>query len=67
MPLHKKRPFPLVEARQNLDPGELVYQIRFTKEILLDYKYPLILILLYWVIYLMESAFDGFNSHECLI
>lgn len=38
MPLHKKKPFPLVEAPQNLDPSELVYQIRFTKEILLDYK-----------------------------
>lgn len=38
MPLHKRKPFPLCDPPKDLDPNELVYQIRFTKEIFRDYQ-----------------------------
>ncbi|ONK57685.1 uncharacterized protein A4U43_C09F3020 [Asparagus officinalis] len=38
MPLHKKKPFPLVDPPHDLKPSEHVYQIRFTKEVLRDYQ-----------------------------
>ncbi|CAN1787499.1 Bromodomain adjacent to zinc finger domain protein 1A [Linum perenne] len=37
MPLLKKTPFPLAESPQDLEPEDLVYQVRFTKEIFRDY------------------------------
>lgn len=43
MPLHKRKPFPLADPPKDLDPNELVYQIRFTKEIFCDYQYPFLL------------------------
>ncbi|KAL5704141.1 hypothetical protein ACHQM5_022613 [Ranunculus cassubicifolius] len=38
MPLYKRTPFPLVEPPESLEPHELVYQVRFTKEIFKDYR-----------------------------
>ncbi|CAM0945664.1 unnamed protein product [Alopecurus aequalis] len=38
MPLFKKKPFSLLEPPKDLDPEEKVFQIRFTKEIFLDYQ-----------------------------
>ncbi|CAN1132787.1 DDT domain-containing protein DDB_G0282237 [Linum perenne] len=38
MPLLKKTPFPLAESPQDLEPEDLVYQVRFTKEIFRDYQ-----------------------------
>lgn len=38
MPLYKRKPFSLVEVPNDLDPKELVFQIRFTKEIFRDYQ-----------------------------
>ncbi|XP_015571067.1 DDT domain-containing protein DDB_G0282237 isoform X1 [Ricinus communis] len=38
MPLLKKKPFTLLEPPQDLKPNELVYQVRFTKEIFRDYQ-----------------------------
>jgi hypothetical protein len=46
MPLLKKKPFSLAEPPKDLDPRELVYQVRFTKEIFRDYQYPLSIVLL---------------------
>ena len=40
MPLLKKKAFPLLEPPKDLDPNELVYQVRFTKELFRDYQYP---------------------------
>lgn len=40
MPLLKKKQFSLAEPPKDLDPCELVYQVRFTKEIFRDYQYP---------------------------
>ncbi|KAK9292563.1 hypothetical protein L1049_020537 [Liquidambar formosana] len=37
MPLLKRKPFPVVETPKDLKPRELVYQVRFTKEIFRDY------------------------------
>ncbi|KAF1888018.1 hypothetical protein Lal_00024030 [Lupinus albus] len=37
MPLLRRKPFTLVEPPKDLKPDELVYQIRFTKEIFRDY------------------------------
>ncbi|CAI0430907.1 unnamed protein product [Linum tenue] len=37
MPLLKKTPFPLVEPPEDLEPKDLVYQVRYTKEIFHDY------------------------------
>ncbi|KAL5566356.1 hypothetical protein UlMin_029520 [Ulmus minor] len=37
MPLLKRTPFSLAEPPKDLEPHELVYQIRFTKEIFRDY------------------------------
>ncbi|KAF5727635.1 hypothetical protein HS088_TW22G01331 [Tripterygium wilfordii] len=37
MPLFKRKPFELLELPSDLEPDELVYQIRFTKEIFRDY------------------------------
>lgn len=37
MPLFKRKPFALVEKPKDLKPNELVFQIRFTKEIFRDY------------------------------
>lgn len=37
MPLLKRKPFTLLEPPKDLDPCELVFQIRFTKEIFRDY------------------------------
>lgn len=38
MPLHKRKLFSLSDAPHDLDPNELVYQVRFTKEIFRDYQ-----------------------------
>ncbi|KAL9225530.1 hypothetical protein vseg_001439 [Gypsophila vaccaria] len=38
MPLLKRKPFSLLEPPNDLDPRELVFQIRFTKEIFRDYQ-----------------------------
>ncbi|KAL6551902.1 hypothetical protein OROGR_008056 [Orobanche gracilis] len=38
MPLYKRKPIALVEKPDDLNPTELVFQIRFTKEIFRDYK-----------------------------
>lgn len=38
MPLLKRKPFSLVEPPQDLEPHELVYQVRFTKEIFRNYQ-----------------------------
>eukprot|EP00258_Populus_trichocarpa_P039670 XP_024455689.1 DDT domain-containing protein DDB_G0282237 isoform X3 [Populus trichocarpa] len=38
MPLLKKKPFTLLEPPKDLEPNELVYQVRFTKEIFRDYE-----------------------------
>lgn len=40
MPFLKRKPFPLAEPPKDLEPRELVYQVRFTKEIFRDYQYP---------------------------
>lgn len=40
MPLLKRKPFSLVEPPQDLESHELVYQVRFTKEIFRNYQYP---------------------------
>lgn len=37
MPLYKRKPFALVERPKDLEPRELVFQVRFTKEIFRDY------------------------------
>ncbi|KAJ8542364.1 hypothetical protein K7X08_017230 [Anisodus acutangulus] len=37
MPLYKRKPFDLVEKPKDLKPNELVFQVRFTKEIFKDY------------------------------
>ncbi|XP_062148505.1 uncharacterized protein LOC133857305 isoform X2 [Alnus glutinosa] len=37
MPLLKRKPFSLAEPPKDLEPHELVYQVRFTKEIFQDY------------------------------
>ncbi|KAL6219740.1 hypothetical protein ACLB2K_007499 [Fragaria x ananassa] len=37
MPLLKRKPFPLAELPDDLDPNELVYQVRYTGEIFRDY------------------------------
>lgn len=47
MPLHKRKPFPLADPPKDLDPNELVYQIRFTKEIFQDYQEYLNRLILY--------------------
>ncbi|KAG6658687.1 DDT domain-containing protein DDB_G0282237-like isoform X2 [Carya illinoinensis] len=38
MPLLKRKPFSLAEPPKDLEPNELVYQVRFTKEIFRDYQ-----------------------------
>ncbi|MQM01478.1 hypothetical protein Taro_034233 [Colocasia esculenta] len=38
MPLYKRTHFELVKQPEDLDPRELVYQVRFTKEIFRDYQ-----------------------------
>ncbi|CAI9758365.1 unnamed protein product [Fraxinus pennsylvanica] len=38
MPLYRRKPFPLVEKPKDLKPQELVFQVRFTKEIFRDYS-----------------------------
>lgn len=38
MPLYKRKPFSLADAPSDLNPNELVYQVRFTKEIFRDYQ-----------------------------
>ncbi|KAL2521229.1 DDT domain-containing protein [Forsythia ovata] len=38
MPLYKRKPFSLVEKPKDLKPQELVFQVRFTKEIFRDYS-----------------------------
>ncbi|XP_020111994.1 DDT domain-containing protein DDB_G0282237 isoform X2 [Ananas comosus] len=38
MPLYKRKPFALLDPPQDLDPNELVFQIRFTKEMFRDYQ-----------------------------
>ncbi|KAK4393709.1 DDT domain-containing protein DDB [Sesamum angolense] len=38
MPLYKRKPFALVEKPEDLKPQELVFQIRFTKEIFRSYN-----------------------------
>lgn len=40
MPFLKRKPFPLAEPPEDLEPRELVFQVRFTKEIFRDYQYP---------------------------
>lgn len=41
MPLFKRTAFFLLDPPKDLDPKEKVFQVRFTKEIFRDYKYPL--------------------------
>ncbi|CAK9316404.1 unnamed protein product [Citrullus colocynthis] len=38
MPLLKRKPFPLADSPKDLENHELVYQVRFTKEIFRDYN-----------------------------
>ncbi|KAK5835114.1 hypothetical protein PVK06_010800 [Gossypium arboreum] len=38
MPLFKRKPFDLAKPPEDLEPSELVYQVRFTKEIFRDYQ-----------------------------
>ncbi|XP_075083978.1 uncharacterized protein LOC107823788 [Nicotiana tabacum] len=38
MPLYKRKPFALVEKPKDLKPNDLVFQVRFTKEIFKDYS-----------------------------
>ncbi|KAI3887929.1 hypothetical protein MKX03_013164 [Papaver bracteatum] len=38
MPLFKRKPFPLVDSPDDLEPRDLVFQVRFTKEIFKDYQ-----------------------------
>ncbi|XVE83512.1 hypothetical protein DITRI_Ditri16bG0093500 [Diplodiscus trichospermus] len=38
MPLFKRKPFGLAEPPEDLESNELVYQVRFTKEIFRDYQ-----------------------------
>lgn len=38
MPLLKRKPFSLLEPPNDLEPRELVFQVRFTKEIFRDYQ-----------------------------
>ncbi|XP_057817503.2 uncharacterized protein LOC131030630 isoform X1 [Cryptomeria japonica] len=38
MPLFKRKPFPLARAPEDIKPNDLVFQIRFTKEIFKDYQ-----------------------------
>ncbi|KAI4310850.1 hypothetical protein MLD38_035797 [Melastoma candidum] len=38
MPLYKRKPFPLSDHPPDLDPSNPVFQVRFTKEIFLDYQ-----------------------------
>lgn len=40
MPLFKRKTFPLAELPNDLEPHELVYQVRFTEEIFRGYEYP---------------------------
>lgn len=40
MPLLKKKSHKLLEPAKDLEPHELVYQVRLTKEIFRDYQYP---------------------------
>ncbi|WZZ37975.1 hypothetical protein YC2023_034234 [Brassica napus] len=40
MPLLKKKPHRLLEPPNGLEPRDLVYQVRLTKEIFRDYQYP---------------------------
>lgn len=40
MPLLKKKSHKLLELPKDLEPQELVYQVRLTKEIFRDYQYP---------------------------
>lgn len=39
MPLLKRKPFSVLETPDDLKPEEMVFQIRFTKEIFRDYRY----------------------------
>lgn len=45
MPLLKRKPFSLAKPPEDLESSELVYQVRFTKEIYRDYLYPSFLVL----------------------
>ncbi|KAL7597994.1 hypothetical protein Lser_V15G23155 [Lactuca serriola] len=38
MPLYRRKPFPILEKPDDLKPEELVFQVRFTKEIFRDYR-----------------------------
>ncbi|OIT31846.1 PREDICTED: DDT domain-containing protein DDB_G0282237 isoform X1 [Nicotiana attenuata] len=38
MPLYKRKPFALAEKPKDLKPNDLVFQVRFTKEIFKDYS-----------------------------
>ncbi|KAK8301856.1 hypothetical protein V6Z12_D04G049100 [Gossypium hirsutum] len=38
MPLFKRKPFDLAKPPEDLEPSDLVYQVRFTKEIFRDYQ-----------------------------
>ncbi|KAK6923317.1 WSTF/Acf1/Cbp146 [Dillenia turbinata] len=38
MPLFRRKAFPLLEPPEDLDPRDLVFQVRFTKEIFQDYR-----------------------------
>lgn len=72
MPLLRRKPFPLAEPPKDLEPRELVYQVRFTKEIFRDYQYPCFVILQsYWYFYLfyigvMSLASHCFAAEKCI-
>ncbi|XP_030504397.2 uncharacterized protein LOC115719475 [Cannabis sativa] len=38
MPLLKRKPYSLAETPEDLEPNELIFQVRFTKEIFTDYN-----------------------------
>lgn len=63
MPLFKRKPFGLAEQPEDLEPNELVYQVRFTKEMFRDYQYPK---LKYFKV-ITSLFFLGFYKVRCLV
>mgnify|MGYP007059122059 CR=1 FL=1 len=41
MPLLKRKPYELSNPPDDLNPKDLVFQVRITKEIFKDYQYPI--------------------------
>lgn len=57
MPLFKRSPFPLAEPPKDLEPRELIFQVRFTKEIFRDYKYPFLFVFYLFCLFLLLFVF----------